>query len=145
MCCGATVASQAGSTAFDWIEKNLKEKGVKIKHVGYEDYVTAVDDLITGRIDSVLCDTDTTVQFVAKGRPIEWVGTVIVHEPYALAVTGGDPHKLLAKLNKGIVELYKSGKWAEIVHKYLPGAPIKNIPAFMPECITTYKKPIPGL
>jgi polar amino acid transport system substrate-binding protein len=145
MCCGATVASQAGSTAFDWIEKNLKEKGVKIKHVGYEDYVTAVEDLIIGRVDSVLCDTDTSLQFIAEGRPIEDAGTINVREPYALAVTGGDPHKLLPILNKGIMELYKSGKWAEIVHKYMPGAPIKNIPAFMPDCIETYKAPIPGL
>ena len=144
MCCGATVASQAGSTAFEWIENNLKEKGVKIKHVGYEDYVTAVEDLIIGRVDSVLCDTDTSLKFIAEGRPIVMAGTINVREPYALAVTGGDPHKLLAKLNKGIMALYKSGEWEKIVHKYIPGAPIKNIPAFMPDCIETYKAPIPG-
>ena len=144
MCCGAVVASQAGSTAYVWVEDNLVNKGVDITHKGYEDYVMAVEDLVIGRVDSVLIDTDTAV-LLAEGRPVKVVGTILEHEPYALAVTQGDPHGLLPKLNHGIMELYESGKWAEIVQEYMPGAMVKPVPTYLLECIETYEAPIPGL
>jgi len=144
MCCGAVVASQAGSTAYVWVEDNLEKEGVDIEHKGYEDYVMAVEDLVIGRVDSVLIDTDTAV-LLAEGRPVKVVGTILEHEPYALAVTQGDPHGLLPKLNHGIMELYESGKWAEIVQEYMPGAMVKPVPTYLLECIETYQAPIPGL
>lgn len=144
MCCGAVVASQAGSTAYVWVEDNLEKKGVDITHKGYEDYVMAVEDLVIGRVDSVLIDTDTAV-LLAAGRPVKIAGTILEHEPYALAVTQGDPHGLLPKLNHGIMELYESGRWAEIVQEYMPGAMVKPIPTYLLECIETYQAPIPGL
>jgi polar amino acid transport system substrate-binding protein len=145
LCCGATVATQAGSTAYEWVENELIAKGVKIKHKGFEDYIAAVEDLIVGRVSSVITDTDNAFLFIAEGRPVQIAGTIYIKEPYALAVTQGDPHGILPKINHGMMSLYKSGKWAEIVHKYIPGAIIKNIPANMPECIETYKAPIPGV
>lgn len=144
MCCGAVVASQAGSTAYVWVDDNLVKKGVDITHRGYEDYVMAVEDLVIGRVDSVLIDTDTAV-LLAEGRAVKVIGTILEHEPYALAVTQGDPHGLLPKLNHGIMGLYESGRWAEIVQEYMPGAMVKPVPTYLLECIETYQHPIPGL
>lgn len=144
LCCGQTVGAQGGSTQYTWIEENLvaAETGVELR--GYEDYITAVEDMNTGRIDSVVTSTDTAETLIAKGQPIKIVGTIQQNQPQALAVQEGDPKNLLAKLNKGIMNIYKSGEWERIVHKYRPEASIRNIPTTMPDFADSYQEPIPG-
>lgn len=147
LCCGATVGAQGGSTQYSWIEENLVgNEAVDVTLQGYEDYVTAVEDMGVGRLDSVVVSTDTAEDFIAKGRPVKIVGTIIKGQPQALAVAQGDPNDLLPALNQGIMNIAKSGRWEEIVHTYSPHATIRPIPATMPENIETYKEgSIPGL
>lgn len=136
VCCGNTVATQAGSTSYHFVQENLV-KNFNVKNRGYESFVTAVDDVETGRADAMITDTDTAEKFAAK-RPVKIVGTIHRNESYALAVTEDDPYDLLPKLNDGIKKIYNSGEWAEIVHKYMPNATIKSIPTSMLGCIETY-------
>jgi len=146
LCCGATVGAQGGSTQYGWIEDNLvANEAVGLELQGYEDYVTAVEDMGVGRLDSVVVSTDTAEDFIAKGRPVKIVGTIKKGQPQALAVAEGDPHGLLPVLNQGIMSIAKSGRWEEIVHSYAPHATIRPIPATMPENIETYQGDIPGL
>lgn len=142
---GVVIGTQAGSTAFDWVKEQLIDKGVKVKQTGYEEYVTAIEDLIIGRVSSVICYTSVSREFIEAGRPVKTVGRIYTREPQALAVTQGDPHKLLPKLNRGIVKIFESGKWAEIVHNYWAKAVIQPVPTWMPEYIEGYRPPIPGL
>lgn len=145
LCCGATVGAQGGATQFEWLQANLGDNGdVDITIRGYEDYVVAVEDLLAGRLDAVVTSTDTAEEFIANGRAIEIAGTIKQNQPQALAVQKGDPKKLLAKLNTGIMNIYKSGEWEEIVHKYSPQSSIRNIPTNMPDYVDSYKEPIPG-
>jgi polar amino acid transport system substrate-binding protein len=145
LCCGATIGVQSGSTQHQWLEKNLVEvEAVGADLRGYEDYVTAIEDMLTGRVDSVVTSTDTAEDFIAKGRPIKIVGTIQQNQPQALAVQEGDPHELLAKLNKGILNIYSSGQWAKIVHQYAPQSTIRSIPTSMPDFVDSYEEPIPG-
>lgn len=145
LCCGATVGAQSGSTQFEWLRNNVvKADGTDLTLRGYEDYVTAVEDMQTGRITSVVTSTDTANDFIAKGRPVKIVGTIQQNQPQALAVKEGDPDHILGKLNAGIMDIYKSGEWAKIVHSYRPDAKIRTIPTTMPDYVDSYKKPIPG-
>jgi len=146
LCCGATVGGQGGSTDFEWVKRELAPKlGLKLKE--FEDPVMAVADLEAGRVDSVVIDSDTGEKLAAEHPNLRIAAKFYAYppEPYALPVTKGDPHGLLPKLNRGIVRLYESGKWAEIVHKYIPGATILPIPTYMPEYVGSYQHPIPGL
>lgn len=146
LCCGATVGGQGGSTDFEWV-KDVLAKKVNINLREYGDPIMAVEDLVKGRVDSVFVDSDTGSSIAAKRPNVRIAAKFYVYppEPYAIPVKKGDPHNLLPKLNKGIMELYKSGKWAEIVHRYIPGATIISIPAYMPEYVNSYQPPIPGL
>lgn len=144
LCCGATVGAQGGATQHEWLQKNLVDNDVDITLRGYEDYVTAVEDLGTGRLDAVVTSTDTAEELIDKGRAIKIVGTIQQNQPQALAVQEGDPNDLLGKLNTGIMNIYKSGKWEEIVHSYSPQATIRQIPTTMPDYVDSYEKPIPG-
>ena len=146
LCCGATVGAQSGSTQHTWLEENLASKdnvGLSIR--GYEDYITAIEDMGIGRLDSVVTSTDTAEDFINKGRPVKIVGTIQQNQPQALAVQDGDPHGLLAKLNKGIMAIYRSGEWEEIIHRYSPGATIRVIPTTMPDYVDSYQEPVPGM
>lgn len=145
LCCGATVGAQSGATQFKWLEDNLGDNdAVDVTLRGYEDYVTAVEDMLAGRLDAVVTSTDTAEDFIAKGRPIKIVGTIQQNQPQALAVQKGDPHGLLAKLNKGILNIYRNGTWAEIIGKYAPQSTVRSIPTAMPDYVDSYQDPVPG-
>lgn len=145
LCCGATVGAQGGATQSEWLKANLGDNDdVDVTIRDYEDYVVAVEDMLAGRLDAVVTSTDTAEEFIAKGRPIKIAGTIKQNQPQALAVQKGDPKELLAKLNSGIMNIYKSGKWEEIVHEYSPQSSIRNIPTTMPDYVDSYKEPIPG-
>ena len=122
----------------------MKADGTNLTLRGYQDYVTAVEDMQTGRITSVVTSTDTANDFIAKGRPVKIVGTIQQNQPQALAVKKGDPDHILGKLNAGIMDIYKSGAWAKIVHSYRSDAKIRTIPTTMPDYVDSYRKPIPG-
>lgn len=145
MCCGATVGAQNGATQFQWLEDNLgANDAVDVTLRGYEDYVTAVEDMLAGRLDAVVTSTDTAEDFIAKGRPIKIVGTIQQNQPQALAVQKGDPNEILGKLNQGIMNIYKNGTWGEIIAEYAPQSTVRSIPTAMPDFVDSYKKPIPG-
>lgn len=146
LCCGATVGAQGGATQFQWLEENLGDnEAVDLTIRAYEDYIVAVEDMAAGRLDSVVTSTDTAEEFIANDRPIKIVGTIHQNQPQALAVQKGDPNELLAKLNRGIMNIYESGQWVEIVREYSPQSTIRNIPTSMPDYVDAYQEPIPGL
>jgi polar amino acid transport system substrate-binding protein len=147
LCCKARIGTQAGSAHDGWINANLLEgdlaTGVTLQT--YEDFVAAAEDLKVGRLDSIVMTPDIAEDLIAKGRDLKVVGVIMTNRPWAMAVGQGDPKKLLPKLNKGMVALYKSGKWAEIVHTYLPTAAIPPIPGNMPKELESYASTPPGL
>lgn len=146
VCCGAKVGVQNGSTQQSWMKKHvLKLKGFNTKIVPYNDYVTAVDDMLAGRLTSVDTAATTAATFISNGRQVKIVGKIYLHAPLAVAVKKGDPEHLLPKLNQGIMAISKDGTWGKIVRQYIPGATVPNVPAYMPSWVNTYKKPVPGL
>lgn len=125
---GTVVGAQAGTTGYQWIEDNLIAEGIDIQLRPYETYEMAIRDLENGRLDAVLCDTDTARGFVEADRKVRIVGIVKTGEQYAYAVTAGDPYGLLPKINEGLRKLYETGVWAELVAKYFPGRQVEPVP-----------------
>ncbi|MFW6071465.1 MAG: transporter substrate-binding domain-containing protein [Candidatus Bipolaricaulota bacterium] len=116
---GNKVGAQSGTTGYMWVQDELADKGVDVNLSAYEDYVMAVEDLTTGRLDTVLADTTTAKNFVKEGRNVKIIGTVSTGEQYAYAVTEGDPYNLLPEINEGMEKVFESGTWMEIFNKYL--------------------------
>ncbi|TDX26958.1 amino acid ABC transporter substrate-binding protein (PAAT family) [Modicisalibacter xianhensis] len=146
VCCGARVGVQGGSSQQAWMEENVvNSSDIDVELAKYDSYITAINDMGTGRIDSVIVDDTSAQEYVAAGRPVEIAGKIYIRAPLALAVTKGDPKELLPKLNQGIVQLADSGEWQKIVHEYMPGITVPPVPSNMPEFVDTYKKPVAGL
>src|SRR5699024_1858201 len=114
VCCGATVGVQGGSSQQEWLEGHVTPH-MDTELATYDSYVTALKDMLIGRIDSVITDATTGYTFIEKGRPIKVVGKVFTRKPLALAVTKGDPKGLLDDLNQGIMAIAESGTWEKIV------------------------------
>lgn len=147
MCCGAKVGAQSGSTEHDWLEANLIGNDIDIKIHSYDEDLLGAKDVEIGRLDSYLVDSNTGDAIAAaKNSKVRIAGTVLEHPPevYALGVRKDDT-ELLRLLNKGEVELYESGEWEAIVHKYLPDTTVGPVPGFMSQDIPTYVSPVPGL
>lgn len=147
LCCGATVGTMTATTDYHWLKNELKKNGVDITIKGYPKATIAVKDLLIGRLDSVLLDATPAKGFQEANADQLRIASVMHPYPpqvYALGIAE-DNEDLLALLNKGVVELYESGKWGQIVHKYLPSATIGQVPAPMAIDIPAYEAPIPGL
>lgn len=148
LCCGSDVGVQTGTTNYEWLKKNVVGKGVHINIHTYDQDTTALQDLMIGRLKATFLDDDTARQFVHDNPDrVRIAGKVLPHpaQVYALGVRKSDDKTLLKTLNKGEVELYQSGEWAKIVHKYMPDAAVGKVPADMPSDIPSYQKPVPGL
>jgi polar amino acid transport system substrate-binding protein len=124
---GAKVGSLMG-TSLMWLETNLKAKGVDIKLQSYDSTELGMKDLENGRLDTMFVDGPTAKSFIKKGHNVKVVGQGYGYDFTAFAVRKGDPKHLLGKIEKSIKKAYESGKWAELVGKYLPGSPLVNVP-----------------
>ncbi|KXS37781.1 MAG: hypothetical protein AWU55_2053 [Halomonadaceae bacterium T82-2] len=145
VCCGATVGVQGGSSQKAWMEDNVTNSDIDVNLKSYDSYVTAITDMLNGRISAVDVDDTSAQEYINEGRPVKIAGKIFIRAPLALAVSKGDPQGLLAKLNQGIVNLAESGEWATIVHNYIPGVTVPSVPGNMPEYVDTYRKPVAGL
>jgi len=124
---GAKVGSLMG-TSLMWLEANLKAKGVDVKLQSYDSTDLGMKDLENGRLDTMFVDGPTAKSFIEKGRNVKAVGQGYGYDFTAFSVPKGDPKQLLGKIEKSIKKAYESGKWAELVNKYLPGSPLVNVP-----------------
>lgn len=132
MCCGAKVATLAGSSWYQWIEDELLAKKANITLKGYENLMLAAKDLEAGMIDSIFSGQRFIQELIQKGYKIEIRAELfptrknIVQDAYG--ITKGDPHGLVPIINEGLKKLYESGKWEELYNKYFPGTQVLKVP-----------------
>lgn len=146
VCCDARVGVQGGSSQQAWMEENvLASSDIDVELAKYDSYVMAVDDMAIGRISSVIVDDTSAQEYINAGKPVKMAGKIYIRAPLALAVTKDDPQEILGDLNQGILAIYESGEWGEIVDEYIPGVSVPTIPGHMPDFVDTYQKPVAGL
>lgn len=146
VCCGAKVGVQGGSSQQAWMEENvLNSSDIDVELAKYDNYVTAVDDMAIGRISSVIVDDTSAQEYINAGKEVRMAGKIYIRAPLALAVAKGDPQGILGDLNQGIMAIYDSGTWGDIVEAYIPGVTVPAIPGHMPDFVDTYQKPVAGL
>jgi polar amino acid transport system substrate-binding protein len=117
-----TVGSQRGSVVAEWIDVNLVQTGILPKDnlKLYVSFSLAIQDLLNGRIDSVVMDDAVGEDAIRKGQPVKIIGIINTGEEYGIAVRKEDK-ELKALLNEGMVRLKKSAKWNELLAKYFSG------------------------
>lgn len=125
---GAKVGAQTGTTGYRWLKEELKDNGVDIEIKAYESVELGVKEVENGRLDALHVDSPTARGFIDAKRDVKSVCQDLHFDYSAYAVTPGDPHKLIEKINSGIKKAYESGKIEELVQKYMPWASVEAIP-----------------
>ena len=94
----------------------------KISKFGYDEIPLAVEDLINGNLDAVVCDSLIASDFVLANKKYQDLLVVTGSastevEEIAIAVSKGNT-ELLNIINDSLDKLEKSGKLAELKQKY---------------------------
>jgi len=114
---GKSVGAQINTTGAFEVEK---VQGVTLK--SYEAVGLAFEDLLNGRIDGVVVDTLTAVDYALKNDnykgTLKIVGQPFTDENYGFVVRKGNT-ELLNLINQGLAKVKESGKYDEIVAKWL--------------------------
>ena len=114
---GKKVGVQQGTTG-DFAVEDISS----IDRRAYDDIGLAVEDLINGNLDAVVCDSVTAVDYVVanenfKGK-LKILGEPFTEEEYGIAVKKGNS-ELLNLLNTGLEKVFNDGTQAQLVKKWL--------------------------
>lgn len=114
---GMTVGAKNGTASYSFLEEHADKYGYKLK--AFDEASTMYDSLNTGSLDAIMDDEAILKYAIQQGRKFE---TPIKGEPsgdYGFAVKKGSNPELIAMFNNGLAALRKSGKYDEILSKYL--------------------------
>ena len=111
-----TCAVQIGTTGAAKAQE-LLEAGV-LKDVKVLDKVDVVyQELLTGGVDCVINDTPVTKAYISNAGGVKIVGDDLVSDSYGFAVAKENT-ELVEKINAGLANLIKNGKYDELIAKY---------------------------
>ena len=114
-----TIGTQLGTTG-DIIANEIAGATVQAYNKG----VDAVNDLLNGRVDAVIIDTNPAEVFASKyeGQVVALDGSQFEFEPefYAIALPKGSD--LVAKVNEALAALKADGTFDNLVEKYIEDA-----------------------
>ena len=119
---GKVVATQAGSSGYEAC-KSLVEDGV-IEEANlklYNQYPEAFQELALGRVDAVVVDVTTAIDFIKKSPDdFKLVEEPLVADLYAIGLRKED-NELREVLNKTLKEMMEDGTLTEISKKWFDG------------------------
>lgn len=114
---GKKVGAQNGTTGDFAIEEYPQ-----IERMAYDEIGLAVEDLMNGNIEGVVCDSITASDFVLNNpnyaASLKVAGEAFTEEYLGIAVQKSKP-ELQQKLNEGLAAIKASGKLDELVGKWL--------------------------
>lgn len=115
---GKKVAVKKGTTGAKFATDNAADKGYKV--VQFNDSPAMFQEVANGNADVLLEDYPVIAYAIAQNDlGLEIVGDRLNGDQYGIAVLKGENQDLLEKINKGLKELKDSGKYDEILKKYL--------------------------
>ncbi|MBS3765866.1 transporter substrate-binding domain-containing protein [Candidatus Bipolaricaulota bacterium] len=114
---GATISNQSNTTGANWVRNNLVKQNYDLSQKLFETYPQATQALIAGKVDASVQDK-TSAELAAEKKPVKIVGYFRTGESYGYAVQDGND-ELLETLNSGLKKLKESGKFKQLVDKYL--------------------------
>ena len=114
---GKTVGVKNGTSSQNFLEKNQKKYGYKIKT--FSDGASMYDSLNSGSVAAIMDDEPVIKYAIKQGRKFK---TPIEGTPsgqLAFAVKKGENPELIEMFNNGLANLKKSGQYQKILDKYL--------------------------
>ncbi|MBO0475212.1 amino acid ABC transporter substrate-binding protein/permease [Enterococcus ureasiticus] len=114
---GKTVAAKVGTESATFLEKNQEKYGYTIKN--FDDATGLYQSLENGEADAIFDDYPVLGYAITNGQKLQLVGKKETGSSYGFAVKKGQNKELIEKFNAGLKELKSSGKYDDIVGKYI--------------------------
>lgn len=112
------IGTQSGTTGYVYCSWPPEDGGYGEDHViGYDNGATAVQALLSGKVDAVVIDNAPAQEFVKANEGLKILDTEFNNEDYCLAVDEGNT-QLLDVLNTILEEMIDQGLVAEIASHY---------------------------
>ncbi len=112
---GKKIGAQLGTTG-ETLAKEIEGSDVK----SYNQIGLAIQDLLNGQIDAVICDTPIAQGYVNKNAAtLKMIGEALTTENYGIAVAKGKTD-LLNKINQGLAAIKADGTVNQITLKWYP-------------------------
>lgn len=112
------VGAQIGTTGYLYATWDIEDAGLGTVE-SYPSYVDAVQALLTGKVDCVLCDAAPAAEFVSANEGLVTLETAYVTESYAIAISK-DNVELLGQVTAALQDLIADGTVQSIIDKYIP-------------------------
>ncbi len=117
---GKKIGTQLGTTGYIYCSDTPENGGYgEDAVVGYDNGITAVQALLSGKVDCVVIDKAPAEAFVAANPGLKILSTEYALEDYAIGFAKGNT-ELKEAVNKALSELIADGTVAKIVSKYIP-------------------------
>ncbi len=91
----------------------------KDRVIRYDDGASAVQALVTDKVQCVIIDNEPAKSFVAANEGLKILETAYADEDYAICVAKGNT-ELLGKINAALDKLKADGTIQQIIDKYIP-------------------------
>ena len=115
---GKKVAAKKGTTGAKFATEKADEIGFEL--VQFNDSPAMFQDVANGNSDVLIEDYPVIAYAIAQSTlDLEIVGDRLNGDEYGIAVLKGKNDELLKKMNAGLANLKDSGKYDEIINKYL--------------------------
>ena len=113
------IGVQQGTTGHIYCSDTPENGGFGEDHVtAYPNGASAVQALLTGKVDAVVIDNEPAKAFVAENPGLKILDTEYVTEDYAIAVQKGNT-ELLNQINEILAQLKADGTLQSIIDKYI--------------------------
>ncbi|MDI9408926.1 MAG: transporter substrate-binding domain-containing protein [Candidatus Pacebacteria bacterium] len=116
---GVVIGAQRSTVASKWIEDNI---GAKAKVNLYDTQTAAYDDLAAGRVQFVVADLATVIDWMKGKTGFELVGDKIdLNDHFGVGLRQEDT-ELLGKFNTALKTIKENGTYQKIYDKYFTAA-----------------------
>lgn len=111
---GLKIGVQQGTTGDIYASDDYGDENIERYSKGYE----AVQALTQGKVGAVIIDNEPAKVFVKQTAGLKILDEAYADEEYAICVSKDNP-ELLEKINASLAKLKESGKFQEIIDKYI--------------------------
>ncbi len=117
---GKKIGTQLGTTGYLYCSDTPENGGFgEDAVVGYDNGITAVQNLLNGQIDCVVIDNAPAQEFVKANPGLKILETEFANEDYAIGFAKGNT-ALKDAVNGALAELIADGSVQKIIDKYIP-------------------------
>lgn len=112
------IGCQEGTTGYIYCSDSEENGGYGDKAIGYSDGPTAVQALVSGKVDAVVIDNEPAKEYVKANKGLKIIDTPFVKEEYAIGVNK-DNDALLNAVNAVLKQMKADGSLQKITDKYI--------------------------